>query len=70
MWWAMKLARGEKMVKSEPRSFMNFNWFASSVSRISSSLIFKSATFGAWLGLFKVAICFSRQSAKALGAVV
>jgi hypothetical protein len=28
MWWAMKLARGEKMVRSEPRSFIFFSWLA------------------------------------------
>ncbi len=29
MWWAMKLARGEKMVRSLPRSFIMASWLAS-----------------------------------------
>ena len=32
-------ARGEKMVRSAPRSLIRRNWFASIVSRISASLI-------------------------------
>jgi hypothetical protein len=38
-WWAMVEARGEKMVKSAPRSLISRNWFCSIVSRISSSEI-------------------------------
>ncbi|MDT4853024.1 hypothetical protein FQZ97_872780 [compost metagenome] len=50
MWWAMKLARGEKMVRSEPRSFIRRSWLVSMDSRSSSSLIFRSATFGITAG--------------------
>ena len=46
MWWAMKLARGLKIVRSDPRSFICFSWLVSIVSRISSSLIFRSETRG------------------------
>lgn len=38
-WCAMADARGEKIVRSAPRSLMSFNWFCSIVSRISSSEI-------------------------------
>jgi hypothetical protein len=44
MWWAMKLARGLKMVRSLPRCFIRRSWLVSMVSRSSSSLIFRSAT--------------------------
>src|SRR5690554_7582923 len=37
MWCAMKLARGEKMVRSLPRSFIFLSWLASMLSRSSSS---------------------------------
>ena len=33
MWWAMKLARGEKIVRSLPRSSISRSWLASIVSR-------------------------------------
>jgi hypothetical protein len=46
MWWAMKLARGLKMVRSEPRSFIRRSWLVSMDSRSSSSLIFSSAPGG------------------------
>ena len=39
MWCAMKLARGEKIVRSLPRSFILASWLASMLSRSSSSLI-------------------------------
>ena len=42
MWCAMKLARGLKMVRSLPRSFISRSWFFSIDSRSSSSLIFSS----------------------------
>ena len=70
MWWAMKLARGEKMVRSEPRSFIWRSWFFSMDSRSSSSLIFSSETFGMAEGSLIAAIWRLRQSSSALGAVV
>jgi hypothetical protein len=70
MWCAMKLARGLKIVRSEPRSFIRRSWLVSIVSRSSSSLIFSSATFGAAAGSLMPAICRLRQFSSALGAVV
>ena len=70
MWWAMKLARGLKMVRSEPRSFMRRSWFCSMLSRNSSSLIFSSLTLGLRDGSLMPAICRLRQFSSALGAVV
>ena len=70
MWWAMKLARGEKMVRSEPRSRIFFNWLVSMLSRSSSSLILSSDTFGIAEGSLMPAIWRLRHSSSALGAVV
>ncbi|MCY1543278.1 hypothetical protein D9M68_790890 [compost metagenome] len=50
MWCAMKLARGENSVMSLPRSFISLSWLVSMDSRSSSSLIFRSATFGITAG--------------------
>ena len=66
----MKLARGEKMVRSLPRSFMRRSWLLSIDSRNSSSLIFRSAALGPAAGLPRLAICWLRQFSSALGAVV
>ena len=57
MWWAMKLARGLKIVRSEPRAFICLSWLASIVSRISSSEIFRSETLGLADGSVMPAIC-------------
>ena len=70
MWCAMKLARGLKMVRSEPRSFISLSWLVSIDSRSSSSLIFRSATRGLAAGSLMPAICWLRQFSSALGAVV
>ena len=70
MWWAMKLARGEKMVRSEPRSFIRRSWLVSIDSRSASSLIFSSDALGAAARLPSAAIWRRRQSSSALGAVV
>lgn len=70
MWCAMKLARGLKMVRSEPRCFISLSWLVSMVSRISSSLIFRSLARGALDGSLSPAICRSRQAPRAAGAVV
>jgi len=66
----MKLARGLKMVRSEPRCFISLSWLVSMVSRISSSLIFSWLALGAWAGFCRPAICSSRQAPSAAGAVV
>jgi hypothetical protein len=70
MWWAMKLARGEKIVRSLPRSRILRSWFCSIDSRSSSSLIFSSAGEGVCAGSLRPAIWRLRQSSRALGAVV
>ena len=70
MWWAMKLARGEKMVRSAPRSRMNVSWLASIDSRSSSSLILRSDALGMTAGSLIPAICWLRQVSSAFGAVV
>ncbi len=70
MWCAMKLARGLKIVRSLPRSFISRSWFFSIDSRSSSSLIFSSLAFGIAAGSLMPAIWRLRQSSSALGAVV
>ena len=60
----------EKMVRSEPRSFIRRSWLVSIDSRSSSSLIFRSATFGMADGSLIPAICALRQFSSAFGAVV
>ncbi|MNT59026.1 hypothetical protein D3C72_1965010 [compost metagenome] len=70
MWCAMKLARGLKMVRSEPRCFISFSWLLSMVSRSSSSLICSSDTFGPSSGVARLATWRLRQSSSAWGAVV
>ena len=70
MWCAMKLARGLKIVRSLPRSFIRRSWLLSMVSRNSSSLIFRSATLGLDAGSLMPAICWLRQFSSAFGAVV
>jgi hypothetical protein len=70
MWWAMKLARGLKIVRSLPRSRISRSWFVSIDSRSSSSLIFRSTTFGLSPGSLMPAICWLRQFSSAFGAVV
>ena len=55
---------------SLPRSRISFNWFASIVSRSSSSLIL-GQTFGQWLRrVFNAMIWRLRHSSSAFGAVV
>ena len=70
MWWAMKLARGLKIVRSEPRSCICLSWLVSIVSRMSSSVIFSSETLGLGDGFVMPAICCARHASSALGAVV
>ena len=66
----MKLARGEKIVRSAPRSRISFSWFFSMLSRSSSSPIRSSETFGVAAGFVSPSIWRLRQSSSALGAVV
>jgi hypothetical protein len=61
-------ARGEKIVMSAPRSRSNLSWLASSVSRISSSLI--AGYSGAGVPALYAATCASRHAVWAAGAVV
>ena len=70
MWWAMKLARGLKMVRSLPRSFISRSWLDSMVSLSSSSLILRSLTAGWSTGSWMPAIWRLRQVSSDLGAVV
>ena len=70
MWWAMKLARGLKIVRSDPRARICASWFVSIVSRSSSSLIFRSEALGRADGSVMPAICWLRHASSALGAVV
>ncbi len=70
MWWAMKLARGLNTVRSLPRSRILASWLVSMVSRISSSEIFRSLTFGFCDASLMPAICWLRHASSALGAVV
>ena len=65
----MNDARGLKIVKSEPRSRMNFSWFASMEARSSSSEIFRAS--GEGFGPPAMAAIWAlRQSSSAFGAVV
>ena len=70
MWCAMKLARGLKIVRSLPRSFIKRSWLLSMLSRSSSSLIFRLEAFGIDAGSLMPAICALRQFSSAFGAVV
>ena len=66
----MKLARGLKIVRSEPRCFISLSWLVSIDSRSSSSMIFNSLGFGITDGSLMPAICALRHVSSALGAVV
>ena len=66
----MKLARGLKIVRSEPRAFICLSWLVSIVSRSSSSLMTSSETLGLADGSVMPAICRLRHASSALGAVV
>ena len=70
MWWAMKLARGEKTVRSMPRSSISRSWLASMLARISSSVICSAAGSGALSGSPIAATCAVRHASSGAGAVV
>jgi hypothetical protein len=70
MWWAMNEARGEKTVRSIPRSSISRSWLAAMLSRNSSSLIRSSSGDGACEGSSMPVICRLRQLSSAGGAVV
>src|SRR5205085_11089468 len=67
MWCAMKLARGENSVRSLPRSFIRRSWLLTIDSRMSSSLIYSSATFGIREGSLMPEICLLRLYYSCLG---
>ena len=69
MWWPMCEARGEKIVRSVPRSRAIRSWLPSIVCLISSSLISGAAGTGR-VGSASRASCASRYSWRAAGAVV
>ena len=68
-WCPMADARGEKIVRSWPRSRTMGSWLPSIVARISSSLISGSAGTGS-AGSLSRASMRSRNSCSAAGAVV
>ena len=69
MWWAMKLARGEKIVRSMPRSCILPSWFVIMLSRSSSSLMCSSPADGVEPSA-RPAIWRLRHASSAGGAVV
>ena len=70
MWCAMKLARGEKIVTSVPRSRCIRSWAFSRLWRIASSETTSSDRFGAFAGSPIAAIWRLRQASSSAGAVV
>ena len=72
MWWPMPEARGEKIVRSVPRSRCSLSWLSSMLSLISSSDIFSAARGGiAALSLaLAAAVCSLRKRCRSFGSVV
>ena len=72
MWWPMPEARGEKIVRSVPRSLCSLSWLRLDAFRISSSDIFRPARGGiAALSLaLAAAVCSLRKRCRSLGSVV
>ena len=68
-WCAMPAARGEKMVRSEPRSFCSFSCGCTLLTR-SSSEIFNSLVAGLRIGSASPASCLSRNASSGWGSVV
>ena len=68
-WCAIDEARGEKSMRSPPRSRRIRSWLPSTLSRIASSLIIAGAGAGT-AGSASAASCASRNSCWAAGAVV
>ena len=66
----LAVSRGEKIVRSEPRSFILRSWLVSIDSRSSSSEMVRSESRGAAAGSLMPAIWRLRQFSSALGAVV
>src|SRR5687767_6693096 len=60
-WCAMPAARGEKMVRSEPRSFCSLSWGSTLFTR-SSSVIPSSAVAGFRIGSARPASCLKRNA--------
>ena len=70
MWWPMPEARGEKIVRSVPRSCCSLSWFASRLSRISSSDIFSAARGGIADLSLTASVCSLRKRCRSFGSVV
>ncbi len=66
----MPEARGEKIVTSVPRSFCRRIWFASRLSRISSSDIFRPARGGIADLFFTASVWSLRKRCRSFGSVV
>ena len=69
-WCAIPAARGEKIVRSVPRSRCSLSCAPSRLSRIWSSLILSALFAGPEPRLSNAAICALRQASNSLGAVV
>jgi hypothetical protein len=70
MWWDMAIARGEKSVRSVPRSRCSLSWAFSRLSRSSSSLMESSVGLGEGDLPSSAWTCFARHPSRDLGAVV
>ncbi len=70
MWWPMPEARGEKIVRSVPRSRCSLSWFCSMLSRISSSDIFSPARGGIAALFFTASVWSLRKRCRSFGSVV
>ena len=71
-WWPMPEARGEKIVRSVPRSRCSLSCVPSMLSRISSSDIFSAARDGIARLVLGVggSVCSLRKRCRSLGSVV
>jgi hypothetical protein len=70
MWWAMKLARGLKMVRSLPRSLHQAQLVAFDALAQLVVADLQVGHLGHGAGSLMPAICWLRQFSSALGAVV
>jgi hypothetical protein len=66
----MPEARGEKIVTSVPRSRCSLSWAPSTLSRISSSLIFSDAFDGIGDLFLTASVCSLRNRCRSFGSVV
>ena len=70
MWWPIQLARGEKIVRSVPRSRWKASWAPSRLSRISSSLTRISPLDPTWFGSEATAAFWASRHSPTAGGVV